>query len=357
MDSQKFNAQKELQSSGVFPTVGSFFGAPFPVISKLNTPVTPKENCKLFFDRKKSYWIPDAGADFNDIYTEIVPDNVACGYAGGIDSFGVKWNPMPEDSQLPAFVETGNPKLKNIKDWRSLEFPHVDSWNWEESAKQYHEGLDPDRFTRASIMTGLFERLIALMDFGPAALALLEDPDEVIAFLEKVTAYDISLIEHYHKYFHVDAIMLLDDWGHQRGQMFSEGTFREIFLPCLKKIVARTHELGMYYIQHSDGRGEAFVPGMIEAGVDAWQLDFQAMKDIFPDVVEKYKDRILFEAYWSLPFDMTDEDAKKEVYHVMTTYCRSGAVIFTFFDSAGERQVDLRAYSYEIARKLATGEI
>lgn len=41
-------------------------------------------------------------------------------------------------------------------------------------------------------------------------------------------------------------------------------------------MAARAHELGVYVITHCCGCSEGFVPEMIEAGSDMWQLQFNA---------------------------------------------------------------------------------
>lgn len=342
---------EELISVSDYPTVGEYFGYPFFPMKKLSSPITPKENFLRFLRREEIEWIPDCCADYNEIYPLIVPDNVACGMNGGIDSFGVTWIPTPGDLGLPAMVKPGDPKLKSISDWKTLPFPDVDSWPWEEAAKEYNEKLDPARLNRAYILTSMFERMIALMDFAPAAMALIEEPEEVEAFLDKVTDFNISLLEHYKKYFHIDLIMMMDDWGHQRGAMFSKETHRKFFLPRLKRIVERSHELGVYFLMHSDGRADAFLPEMVEAGVDMWQLDFQATHEVLPELIEKYGDDILFELVWEVPVGLSETEVKEEIRRHVNTYCGSHNVCTTIYNLYAYEDMDLRSYFYEVCRK------
>jgi len=65
------------------------------------------------------------------------------------------------------------------------------------------------------------------MDFQYAAMALIEDPDSVKDFFDKVADCNISLMEHYVKYHNVGMVLLHDDWGAQRAPFFSIETLLE----------------------------------------------------------------------------------------------------------------------------------
>lgn len=268
---------------GVSPDAADCYGHPIGEKPKRNTPVTPKENFKLFMENKPYYWIPNMNADYVPVCPTIVPDTIACGYKGGIDTFGVEWiagtNPM-----LPAIVKPGCPKMEDISEWHDLVFPDVDSWDWEGLAEQLKD-LDHDQVILGIIYSGFFERLISLMDFEGAAIALVADPEETADFMEALCDYNISIIEHYKKYFNVDAVTVHDDWGAQRAPFFSRDTLKEVILPSYKRMCDRAHELGVYVITHCCGCSESFVPEMISAGSDIWQLQFNAN----PDLVETMK--------------------------------------------------------------------
>jgi len=66
--------------------------------------------------------------------------------------------------------------------------------------------------------------------------------------------------------------MIHDDWGAQRAPFFSTDTFRETLYAPLKRVVDRTHELGMLYTAHCCGNALDFVPLMVECGIDSWQI-------------------------------------------------------------------------------------
>lgn len=348
----KFNAEVELKKNGkCYETHGLFGGAPYSEVEYLNSPITPKENYKRFVNKEDYEWIPDIYADFNEITPSINPDCVAMGYEGGVDSFGVTWVAL--ENGLPAMVQPGNPVLKDIANWREIAFPDVDSWDWENEGKKYIAAGDPDRIFRAYLPTSLFERMIDLLDFQGAAEALLEDPEETIEFIKKVADYNVKLVENYKKYFNVDAICISDDWASQRSPFFSEKVAREIFLPELKRIVDRAHELGLIVTLHSCGNGVKHIPVMIDAGIDAWQFQESAI-DMEAALEAAGKDLIL-EGYWVMPEGLNEADTTAFMENIINKYCKTGQVTIGFCDAEYMVSPFIREKAYELGRKIVAG--
>lgn len=344
--------KEELTVQGIFPNCDTFYGYTWPEVAKFNTPITPKENMKLFLHRKDCYWIPSIMNDINWIYPDIVPDCFACKFEGGIDSFGVEWIPTHPELFLPSFVKPGNPKLMDIADWTTLQFPDIDSWDWEASSIKFKEGLDKDRMNMGVILTSFFERLIALMDFQNAAMALLEDPDSVKAFFDKVADYNISLMEHYVKYYDIGMVFMHDDWGAQRAPFFKFETLRELIVPFYRRVTDRAHQLGLCFIGHCCGNSEVFVPAMIEAGIDIWQCQPNANPDLL-NTIKKYGDQIMFDVPIEAPVGATNEEFKVFAEEKFNTMLAGKNVTYSFVDEnfAGRQEWDVVAY--ELARKAA----
>lgn len=351
--SDKTFHKEELEVRGIYPTVGDFFGYPIYPTTILNSPVTPKENFISFLKNEPVWWIPDCVADYNEIYPHVVPDNKALTAEGGIDAFGVTWSPEEGEAGLPAMVIPGNPFLKNIENWHEITISDPDCWDWESAAAEYRGKLDPTRLSRVQIVTGLYERLISLMDFAEAATALFDEPEEVAAFFEKITDFNISVLRNYHKHFDVDAVVFMDDWGHQNGPMFSRSIYRELFMPSVKRIIDCAHDLGLFFIMHSDGQADVFLPEMIEMGVDMWQLDFGATKEYLPETIEKYKGQIHFEITWEITLGLTEKEAKNEIKGFVETYLKSGSACATIYNLYAYENIDLRGYYYELCRNIA----
>jgi hypothetical protein len=344
-----FNETLELQKQGMYEFAGEYYGVPYPPVSKLNQPITPRENLRKYLKGENYEWIPDDASDQVDITPKCIPDVKASDYEGGLDNFGVEWVPL--DNGLPALVKPGNPKLKDIADWEKLPWPNVDQWNWEGCSAEYNAKLGDDRMRRGAVQSGFFERLISLMDFENAAVAMIEDPDTVSAFFAKLADLNISIIERYKKYFHVDGIVLHDDWGGQRFPFFSAETVSKVILPHLKRVIDRTHELGLFFTMHSCGNVFSLVPLLIEAGADAWQLQENAID--YKKAFELYASKIVFEVCWYIPDDWTEEELKDFVSKLFNAVSSKRRILILLYDTVPNREFDLRTYYYKTARKMA----
>jgi hypothetical protein len=344
-----FNEAAELQKQGMYEFVGTAYGYPYPPVSKLSPPITPKENLQRYFEKKNYDWIPDLSSDLVDITPDCIPDVKASDFEGGIDSLGVEWVPL--ENGLPAMVRPGNPKLKDIADWEKLPWPNVDAWDWEGCAAEYNAKLGDDRVKRGVILSGFFERLISLMDFENAAVALIEDPDLVSAFFAKLADMNILIVEHYKKYFHVDSIMLHDDWAAQRAPFFSVETARKVILPHLKRVIDRTHEMGLQFTHHCCGNVFNMIPLMIEAGADATQVQEDALD--FAKALELYGEKIRLESYWIISETDSEIEVKSFISDLLVKICGKERGLIMLMDLNPERAFDLREYYYTMARKMA----
>lgn len=346
--------EEELTITGIYSNVGTYYGAPFPEVPIFQTPVTPKENLKLYLERKEYYWVPNGINDINWMCPDIEPDLYAVGYEGGLDAFGVEWQPTHPELGLPAIVKPGQPKLKDIADWEKvLEFPDVESWDWEGAGEMYRKGSPKDRMSMGVVNTAYFERLISLLDFENAAMSLLEDPESVCAFFERLTEFNIQVAEHYKKYFDPEILIIHDDWGSQRAPFFSRDTLQETILPFYKKLVSRIHEMNMYVMTHCDGHVEPFVPDMIEAGSDMWNLQANANPGL-DKVTEEYGDRLLFDVALELPSGMSLEQYRKEARKI---YRNSRSRSYTLVDEMFSASEERAKINYEFSRKYVTGQL
>ncbi|OFV68944.1 uroporphyrinogen decarboxylase family protein [Acetobacterium wieringae] len=339
--------ETELQGQGMYEYEGTWYGLPYAPVERLMPPISPAENFKRCLDGKAFEWIPDGTCDMVDITPHCIPDVDASDYEGGIDTFGVKWVAL--ENGLPAMVEPGKPALKDISEWKNLAWPDVSSWDWENFGKRYQEKIGTERIKRGVMLSSYFERLISLMDFEGAAMALVEDPEEVEEFFNKLTDYHIEVVNHYKKYFDVDVIMAHDDWAAQRSPFFSINTVRALLVPQYKRFVQHCHNLGIYFTLHSCGNGKILAPAMIEAGIDSWQLQQNAMD--LEEVVDLYGDALGLEAYFEITQD--DEAAKQFIIEQMRLFSKVKKPTISFYDMKEERSFDVRRFIYEEARKAA----
>lgn len=288
---------------------------------RLNTPITPRENFLMLLRGEEPLWMP-LGGDAGTMTPSIVPDNVSRGFVieavpfdpnkdgGGPDMFGVEWEWVPTAGG--SMVRPGMPKVPDITEWENyITFPDIDSYDWAGSAEANRKNIESnDRLRGATILNGLFERLISFCNMNEAMVAMVDEDcqEGVHRLFDKLADFYPKLIKKFKEYYNIDVLTFHDDWGSQRSPFFSLDTVEEMIVPYLKRIVDATHDMGIYFELHSCGKNEMLVPAMIDAGVDLWAG--QPMNDKRM-LVEKYGDKIILGASPEISPEATPEEVRK----------------------------------------------
>ncbi len=151
--------------------VPTLFGPPADVFT---TPITSRENTLLLYRGKTPLWSPFAFGEHSMLMIDCDPENRARSPKGGVDGYGVEW--VYVDVVGGAMVKPGRPKCPDIAEWEKyVTIPDPDQWDWEGCFVRNRERLSPDRCTYIAVPGCLFERLIAIMDFQNAAMALIDE--------------------------------------------------------------------------------------------------------------------------------------------------------------------------------------
>ena len=90
----------------------------------------------------------------------------------------------------------------------------------------------------------------------------------------------------------IDMIHVSDDWGAQRGLMFSPEMYREMIVPAHREICSHVKRRGCFLSLHSDGNVSDVLDDIVELGYDAlhpWQESAGLSYDLF---LEKYSDQL-----------------------------------------------------------------
>ncbi|MDD6189730.1 MAG: uroporphyrinogen decarboxylase family protein [Clostridiales bacterium] len=292
---------KELE----YVEVPGFGGMP---MKTFNYPLNKHDHGVAMFSRKP-WWQGMQAMDAQIFTPRIIPDNVARAFVfenskfdantegGGPDMFGVEWEYVPTVGG--SMVRPGVPFLEDISEWREkVVWPDIDSWDWEGSGKLNNGTfLKPENFNQIWFQTGFFERLIALMEFEGAAMALMDEDaqEDVHAFFDKLTDLYIRIFgKIIETYPNVNAVFFHDDWGSQRAPFFSPALAEEMIVPYMRRLTDFLHSKGIFCELHSCGCNALQVPNYIKAGWDAWAP--QLMNDCY-DLYDKYGDKLLIATF------------------------------------------------------------
>ena len=310
---------------------------------RYNTPITPRENMLRLYEGKTPMWIPSPW-EAASIKVDCDPENVARSPSGGVDGYGVEW--IFVKTAGGAMVKPGNPKVPDISEWEKyITVPDPETWDWAGAYEKQKDALaDPTLFTTVTFGSCLFERLIAVMDFENAAMALVDDDQKegVHRFLRAVTDYRKKYYTLVKKWFDPDGVNFNDDWGSQRAEFFSRETAAEMLVPYVKESVACAHELGMYVDPHCCGFVEGFVPFFIEEGFDTW--GGQPLNDK-PKLKKQYPNSLVFTHQIDERPDASDEEIDAAVAKFMEEFGYDNRGFYGGFDPRYRRKV------YEASRR------
>lgn len=109
---------------------------------------------------------------------------------------------------------------------------------------------------------GPFMAAYMAMGFGRFFLRLADEPGFVAALLEARTEWCLAVFREAVR-LGAEVLVLGDDAAHKNGPMISPRLWREMVLPCHRRIV---REAKAPVVWHSDGNIEPFLPMAIEAG-------------------------------------------------------------------------------------------
>lgn len=272
---------------------------------KYNTPITDREAVKRLFARRAVWQTCCIGKEYRNFSPAVNPDNTARAIVndattgggrkreeGGRDMFGIIWEYVPVAGG--SMVRPGNCLADDANDLvDKVKWPDISKWDWKSSAAVNENYLKDDLFNICWFLNGWFERLISMMGFEGAVIAMIdeEQKDAVKEFFGRLTALYIEILEYYLKYFPmIDGFYIHDDWGGQKDTFFSPEVASEMIVPYMRRVTDYLHCRGKICIMHSCGQNFKQVPNYIAAGWDAWRP--QLINDI-EKIYELYGDKII----------------------------------------------------------------
>lgn len=258
-----------------------------------------RENYLNFLQHKSTSLIPNAFVG-NKIYGFGALNGPAiekgAQFGDCMDGFGIKWE-YPASGSGAAIPDVHATILDNITEWREkVRIPDPAQYNWKADFEMECKIMGPpDRekeIVEFGFGNGVFERLAALMGFGNALIAMVEEPEEVNALFEKITDYKVAALDYIIDAYHPDTITYYDDIATQSSLFVSPEIYRTLVKPHHKRFAQECLKRGIIPIYHCCGYAEAIIEDMIDCGWAAW-TSVQTSNDICA-MIEKYGDQIGF---------------------------------------------------------------
>jgi uroporphyrinogen decarboxylase len=188
------------------------------------------------------------------------------------DWWGAGW-----DTQTEGYWHAHAP-LAHATDLARFPWPDPDSPDLLSEARRALL-VDADRhFAAPNFGLCLFERAWSLRGFDTLLMDLVDAPAWVEELLERTTDIQVRLARRFVA-LGVDGGYFGDDYGAQRGMLFSPVLWRRWFKPRLARMFAVFRDAGLPVILHSDGDIWAILPDLVGIGLNC-------LNPVQPEVLE-----------------------------------------------------------------------
>lgn len=238
------------------------------------------------------------------------------GQGSTLDEWGCTWSRTEVENMGTV---TGSP----IDEWSKLDsyrWPDANNPAFYEGMERRFEGCD-GKYIFTYIFGLLFERLHYLHGFENTLADLYLEPEKIELVLDRITEFDITLIENISGRFpgQIHGLNFSEDWGTERGTLISVPLFEEVFLPRYKKIFGACRKAGWDVWMHSCGKINDFIPMLIEAGVTSLNM-FQPNVNGIEEIGQKFAGKVCFHTCCDIQTTLvtgTDEEIAAEAEKLM----------------------------------------
>lgn len=171
------------------------------------------------------------------------------------------WGPMRED--MPGALS----EVHSLAEVESFDWPSPDCLDRSRLKEQC------GRYAEHALLYGfadIWQRPALVRGWENMLLDMSESPEWVHFLARKFTDF---YLEDYTRAAEltggrIDLYLVISDLGTQYGPLISPAMFREFVAPYLKELVDHIHSLGARALFHSCGTVRAFIPDLIQLGVD-----------------------------------------------------------------------------------------
>lgn len=160
--------------------------------------------------------------------------------------------------------------FKDAEDLDFFEWPDPEKYIDVEECRRRVEAAPKDKVRLAMCWSAHFQDTCASFGMETALMNMLANPEIYQAVDEKIVNFYLRANEIFFEATKgkLDAVLIGNDMGSQRGLMLSPQCVRDFVIPGCRKLVEQAHSYGLKVIYHSCGSIVDVIPDLIEAGVD-----------------------------------------------------------------------------------------
>jgi uroporphyrinogen decarboxylase len=190
--------------------------------------------------------------------------------------------------------------------------------------------VDQRYFSVVDFGHGIFESAWMIRGYSEFFSDLLLEPRFAEELLDLLTEQQLEVIDQLAT-LPCDSIMIVDDYGDQRGIAIGPDRWRQLIKPRLARLYRRIHTHGKMTCHHSCGNVFDIIPDLIEIGLDVLQSLQPEAIPVYE--IKKHYGRDLrlwggFGTQAMLPFG-TPEEIRREVWQMKQVLGRGGGYVFS----------------------------
>ncbi|MDO4601255.1 MAG: uroporphyrinogen decarboxylase family protein [Eubacteriales bacterium] len=186
-------------------------------------------------------------------------------------------------------------EAEELEDLEFFQWPDPAKYIDVEECKRRVALAPDDKVCLGMMWSAHFQDTCAAFGMENALMNMIANPEIYEAVDEKIMEFYLKANEIFYEATkgRLNAVLIGNDMGSQRGLMLSPDMVRRFIIPGCKKLVEQAHSYGLKVIYHSCGSIVDIIPDLIEAGVDiihpiqalATGMEPQGLKDKFGDKV------------------------------------------------------------------------
>ncbi len=217
-------------------------------------------------------------------------------------------------------------EAEDLEDLEFFQWPDPAEYIDVEECKRRVALAPDDKVCLGMMWSAHFQDTCAAFGMENALMNMIANPEIYEAVDEKIMEFYLKANEIFYEATkgRLNAVLIGNDMGSQRGLMLSPDMVRRFIIPGCKKLVEQAHSYGLKVIYHSCGSIVDIIPDLIEAGVDiihpiqalAAGMEPQGLK-------EKFGDKVSFCGgvdTQDLLVNGTPEDVKNKVKELRTIF-------------------------------------
>lgn len=188
-------------------------------------------------------------------------------------------------------------EAEEIEDLDFFEWPDPSQYIDVEKCKQSVAAAPKDKVRLGMMWSAHFQDTCAAFGMETALMNMIANPEIYEAVNEKVMEFYLKANEIFYEATkgELDAVLIGNDMGSQRGLMLSPEMVRTFIMPGCKKLVEQAHRYGLKVIYHSCGSIVDVIPDLIEAGVDIVHPIQALATGMQPEILkEKFDGKVTF---------------------------------------------------------------